>query len=105
MGWDIPNDCKDKGWVNVDEGRGDLVEVVEDETISPGDNSRGQGAVRHQIAGHKERWAVREHPYIDETENVDVVAEVCGLCIRIMCDCSILRAAYRRGSSDSSATR
>ena len=84
MGWDIPNDRKDKGWVNVDEGRGDLVEVVEDETISPGDNSRGQGAVRHQIAGHKECWAVREHPDIDEAEDVDVVAEVCA-CVSESC--------------------
>lgn len=71
-----PNYSKRVGRVHMDEERSNLVLVVEDKTIPPGDNSTGQGAMREAIASNEQNSAAGEDPEVDEVEDGDIVAEV-----------------------------
>jgi len=42
VGMNLPNDGKGKGCIDMYEQRGDFVLVVEDETVSPCDDSTGK---------------------------------------------------------------
>ena len=76
MRCDAPNNGKDKRWIDMDEQGGNLVPVVKDKTIPPGDDSTSQRAQRQAVTRDEECGTRRHSPYEDEIEDVGVVAEV-----------------------------
>jgi hypothetical protein len=60
----------------VHEQRSDLVLVVENEAVAPGDDCARERTVRETVACDEQRGASWEDPDVYEVEKGDVVAEV-----------------------------
>lgn len=73
---DKPYNRESKRRVYVYEQRGNLVLIVEYQTIAPCDNRAGEGAMRETVTGRKQRRAGWQEPDVDEIENRDIIAQV-----------------------------
>ena len=60
----------------MDEQRCDLVRIVEHQTVSPSDDSAGQGTMGQTVTRHPQRCARGEDPKEQKVEDVRVVAQV-----------------------------
>ena len=55
---------------------GDLVRVMKHKAVAPRDDGTRKGAVGEAVGRDKHGWAGWCEPYIDETQNVGVIAQV-----------------------------
>ena len=85
----------------MDEQGGNLVPVVKDKTIPPGDDSTSQRAQRQAVTRDEECGTRRHSPYEDEIEDVGVVAEVeeevvpCALLVHVHAEWKVVRCLDR----------
>lgn len=70
----LPDHREDKRGINVDEERSNLIPVVEDEAVPPGNHGACQRSKRDAIAGNKQRGTCWHGPDKDKVQDVDVIA-------------------------------
>jgi len=71
-----PNDRKDKRRIDVDEETRHFIQIMEDQTIPPGNHRTSQAPMAQTITRDKQRRRRRKDPEIDKVENSDIVAQV-----------------------------